>query len=79
MTSQPSLLFVFGLGYSAQQLASRLMIAGWQVAGGIGWRFVMARPEELARMARGPASSDLLPGPDVGIRALAAGVRGART
>ncbi len=33
MTSQPSLLFVFGLGYSAQQLASRLMIAGWQVAG----------------------------------------------
>lgn len=33
MTSQPSLLFVFGLGYSAQQLASRLMPAGWQVAG----------------------------------------------
>ena len=33
MTSQPSLLFVFGLGYSAQQLASRLMGAGWQVAG----------------------------------------------
>ena len=33
MTSQTSLLFVFGLGYSAQQLASRLMPAGWQVAG----------------------------------------------
>lgn len=33
MTSQPSLLFVFGLGYSAQQLAARLMAAGWQVAG----------------------------------------------
>ncbi|ABI77774.1 conserved hypothetical protein [Hyphomonas neptunium ATCC 15444] len=33
MTSQPSLLFVFGLGYSAQQLASRLLAAGWQVAG----------------------------------------------
>ena len=33
MTSQPSLLFVFGLGYSAQQLASRLMASGWQVAG----------------------------------------------
>ena len=33
MTSQPSLLFVFGLGYSAQQLASRLIPAGWQVAG----------------------------------------------
>ena len=33
MTSQPSLLFVFGLGYSAQQLAGRLMAAGWQVAG----------------------------------------------
>jgi len=33
MTVQPSLLFVFGLGYSAQQLASRLITAGWQVAG----------------------------------------------
>lgn len=33
MTSQPSLLFVFGLGYSAQQLARRLLAAGWQVAG----------------------------------------------
>ena len=33
MTVQPSLLFVFGLGYSAQQLASRLMASGWQVAG----------------------------------------------
>ncbi|MFN3609738.1 MAG: SDR family oxidoreductase [Hyphomonas sp.] len=33
MTVQPSLLFVFGLGYSAQQLASRLLAAGWQVAG----------------------------------------------
>lgn len=33
MTSRPSLLFVFGLGYTAQQLASRLMAAGWQVAG----------------------------------------------
>lgn len=33
MTSQPSLLFVFGLGYSAAQLARQLMAAGWQVAG----------------------------------------------
>lgn len=33
MTVQPSLLFVFGLGYSAQQLGKRLMAAGWQVGG----------------------------------------------
>ncbi len=33
MTTQPSLLFVFGLGYSAQQLALRLIPAGWEVAG----------------------------------------------
>ena len=33
MTVQPSLLFVFGLGYSAQQLGKRLMATGWQVGG----------------------------------------------
>lgn len=33
MTSPQSLLFVFGLGYSAVQLADRLIPRGWQVAG----------------------------------------------
>lgn len=33
MTTPQSLLFVFGLGYSALQLAERLKPAGWQVAG----------------------------------------------
>jgi nucleoside-diphosphate-sugar epimerase len=33
MTSQQSLLFVFGLGYSALQLSAQLRPAGWQVAG----------------------------------------------
>jgi nucleoside-diphosphate-sugar epimerase len=33
MTSAQSLLFVFGLGYSAQQLALRLKPQGWRVAG----------------------------------------------
>lgn len=33
MTSQPSLLFVFGLGYTAQQLGRRLLAAGGRVAG----------------------------------------------
>ncbi|MGA1343157.1 MAG: SDR family oxidoreductase [Hyphomonas sp.] len=33
MTSPQSLLFVFGLGYSALQLAERLGPQGWQVAG----------------------------------------------
>lgn len=33
MTSQPSLLFVFGLGYTGQQLGRRLLAAGWRVAG----------------------------------------------
>ena len=33
MTDQPSLLFVFGLGYSALQLAERLKPLGWQVHG----------------------------------------------
>lgn len=33
MTSSQSLLFVFGLGYSAQQLAAQLRPSGWQVAG----------------------------------------------
>lgn len=33
MTVQPSLLFVFGLGYSAQALGQRLMRRGWQVSG----------------------------------------------
>lgn len=33
MTTPQSLLFVFGLGYSALQLAERLKHAGWQVAG----------------------------------------------
>lgn len=33
MTSPQSLLFVFGLGYSAQQLAAALIPEGWQVAG----------------------------------------------
>jgi len=33
MTSRQSLLFVFGLGYSAQQLAKRLDPAGWRVFG----------------------------------------------
>lgn len=45
MTVQPSLLFVFGLGYSAQQLASRLLAAGWQVAGTV-------RSEEKAAVLR---------------------------
>jgi nucleoside-diphosphate-sugar epimerase len=33
MTSPQSLLFVFGLGYSALQLSGQLRPAGWQVAG----------------------------------------------
>lgn len=33
MTSPQSLLFVFGLGYSALQLAGQLKTAGWRVAG----------------------------------------------
>ncbi|WP_291207607.1 SDR family oxidoreductase [Hyphomonas sp.] len=33
MTSSQSLLFVFGLGYSALQLAAQLRPSGWQVAG----------------------------------------------
>jgi nucleoside-diphosphate-sugar epimerase len=33
MTSPQSLLFVFGLGYSALQLAGQLKLSGWQVAG----------------------------------------------
>ncbi len=33
MTSPQSLLFVFGLGYSALQLSGQLQPAGWQVAG----------------------------------------------
>jgi len=33
MTDQPYLLFVFGLGYSAQQLARRLIPQGWAVSG----------------------------------------------
>ena len=33
MTSPQSLLFVFGLGYSALQLSEQLRPAGWQVAG----------------------------------------------
>lgn len=33
MTSRQSLLFVFGLGYSALQLAGRRQAAGWAVAG----------------------------------------------
>lgn len=33
MTSRQSLLFVFGLGYSAVQLARRLVPAGWDVIG----------------------------------------------
>lgn len=33
MTDQPSLLFVFGLGYSALQLAARLKARGWRVQG----------------------------------------------
>ena len=33
MTSPQSLLFVFGLGYSALQLSAQLRPAGWQVAG----------------------------------------------
>lgn len=33
MTSPQSLLFVFGLGYSAWQLAGQLRPSGWQVAG----------------------------------------------
>jgi nucleoside-diphosphate-sugar epimerase len=33
MTDRPFLLFVFGLGYSAAQLARQLALAGWQVAG----------------------------------------------
>lgn len=33
MTTPQSLLFVFGLGYSALQLAERLAAQGWQVAG----------------------------------------------
>ena len=33
MTSPQSLLFVFGLGYSALQLAAQLRPSGWQVAG----------------------------------------------
>lgn len=45
MTTQPSLLFVFGLGYSAQQLALHLASAGWQVAGTV-------RTEEKARHLR---------------------------
>jgi nucleoside-diphosphate-sugar epimerase len=33
MTVPPSLLFVFGMGYSARRLAARLVAAGWQVEG----------------------------------------------
>lgn len=33
MTDQPSLLFLFGVGYSAERLARRAIEAGWQVAG----------------------------------------------
>lgn len=51
MTSQPSLLFVFGLGYSAQQLAARLMAAGWQVAG-----TVRTEAKAAALRARGIAA-----------------------
>ena len=33
MTVPPSLLFVFGMGYSARRLAARLVPAGWRVEG----------------------------------------------
>ncbi len=33
MTVPPSLLFVFGMGYSARRLAPRLVAAGWQIEG----------------------------------------------
>jgi nucleoside-diphosphate-sugar epimerase len=33
MTVPPSLLFVFGMGYSARRLATRLVPDGWQVVG----------------------------------------------
>lgn len=33
MTVPPSLLFVFGMGYSARRLAARLVPAGWQIEG----------------------------------------------
>ncbi|MFN7054396.1 SDR family NAD(P)-dependent oxidoreductase [Hyphomonas sp.] len=52
MTDQPSLLFVFGLGYSAEQLAAQLIPAGWQVAG------TVRTPEKAARLkASGIAAS----------------------
>ncbi|MEQ9504647.1 MAG: SDR family oxidoreductase [Hyphomonas sp.] len=45
MTSAQSLLFVFGLGYTATQLALRLKSAGWRVAGTV-------RSEEKAARLR---------------------------
>lgn len=45
MTSQPSLLFVFGLGYTALQLAPRLLARGWGVSGTV-------REEDKAAMLR---------------------------
>lgn len=52
MTDQPSLLFVFGLGYSAEQLAAQLIPDGWQVAG------TVRTPEKATRLkASGIAAS----------------------
>ena len=33
MTDQPSLLFIFGVGYSAHFLAKQRVVEGWRVAG----------------------------------------------
>ncbi|MFN3312302.1 MAG: SDR family oxidoreductase [Hyphomonas sp.] len=65
MTSQPSLLFVFGLGYSAQQLALRLIPAGWEVAGTVRTpaKAAALRREGLAATAwTGEGQVDVPPG-----------------
>ena len=88
MTSRQSLLFVFGLGYSALQLAGRLRAAGWAVAGTVRTAEKAARLQAAGIAAQGwdgtgpvevPARAHWLvtlpPGADGCPAALAAGLQ----
>ena len=56
MTDKPSLLFIFGVGYSAHSLAQRLLAKGWGVTG------TVRTPEKAARLADAGIAAEVWPG-----------------
>ena len=56
MTDKPSLLFIFGVGYSAHSLAQRLLARGWGVTG------TVRTPEKAVRLADAGIAAEVWPG-----------------